>query len=234
MGLCIKKQNKLIQLHQSIMFPLSKFGYLWQQANCGSRVFHASFSPVTFFLRGGSWGVPRPDEKYNLSSRLWVYPGGLFPIGSARSTSKGRCLGDILTSAQATSTSSLQHAGESAPRSQSLSPTSLRPQKQWNSPTVLEKRGCLKQASSSILKSYWTSRLVQHQQYCRYCTELSRWRARQAERLRHTNPSMSQPWWNLGNDQKVANTCSRNDSMVAGLILRERVRSSDVWRHCLE
>lgn len=140
-------------------------------------------------------------------------------------TSKGRCLGDILTSAQVTSTSSLQHAGESAPRSQSLSPTSLRPQKQWKSPTVLEKRRCLKQGSSSILKSYWTSRLVQHQQYCRYCIELSRWREHQVERLRHTNPSTSQLSWNLGNDQKVANSCSWNDSMVAGFILRERVRA---------
>lgn len=105
-----------------------------------------------------------------------LLPSHIFPPGGGddSQTSKGRCLGDILTSAQVTSTSSLQHAGESAPRSQSLSPTSLRPQKQWKSPTVLEKRRCLKQESSSILKSYWTSRLVQHQQYCRYCIELSR------------------------------------------------------------
>lgn len=130
----------------------------------GSRVFHTSFSPVTFSLRGGG-------------------------------------------------------------TTQSLSPKSLRPQKQWKSPTVLEKRCCLKQGSSSILKSYWTSRLVQHQQYCRYCIELSRWREHQVERLRHTNPSTSQLSWNLGNDQKVANSCSWNDSMVAGFTLRERVRA---------
>lgn len=132
-------------------------------------------SPQLHFSSGGD-PEAFPDQTRNIISPAGYGStlGGLFPIGSARSTSKGRCLGDILTSAQATSTSSLQHAGESAPRSQSLSPTSLRPQKQWNSPTVLEKRGCLKQASSSILKSYWTSRLVQHQQYCRYCTELSR------------------------------------------------------------
>lgn len=116
-----------------------------------------------------------------------LLPSHIFPPGGGDSqTSKGRCLGDILTSAQVTSTSSLQHAGESAPRSQSLSPTSLRPQKQWKSPTVLEKRRCLKQESSSILKSYWTSRLVQHQQYCRYCIELSRWREHQVERLRQS------------------------------------------------
>lgn len=39
------------------------------------------------------------------------------------------------------------------------------------------------------------------------------------------SPSTSQLSWNLGNDQKVANSCSWNDSMVAGFILRERVRA---------
>lgn len=130
------------------------------------------------FKFGYLWqqGIP-----YILLPRHIFPPGGILRHSQ---TSKGRCLEDILTSAQVTPTSSLQHAGESAPRSQSLSPTSLRPQKQWNSPAVLEKRGCLKQESSSILKSYWTSRLVQHQQYCRYCIELSRWREHQVERLR--------------------------------------------------
>lgn len=62
-----------------------------------SRVFHLSLSPRQCFPAppGGSRGVPRPDEIYNPSSELWVYPRSI-PVRHVRKTSKGRLSGGML------------------------------------------------------------------------------------------------------------------------------------------
>lgn len=105
----VRGSREILFFHVYVGFGFSPsiHDLLIPQSHGGSRlsmVVQISFSQATFRVpSGGSWGIPRSDEDYNLSSEFSLRS---VPTGHTQKISKGRCPGGILRRCWTTSTKS--------------------------------------------------------------------------------------------------------------------------------
>lgn len=105
----VRGSREILFFHVYVGFGFSPSicNLLIPQSHGGSKlsmVVQISFSRATFRApSGGSWGIPRSDEDYNLSSEFSLRS---LPTGHTQKISKGRCPGGILRRCWTTSTKS--------------------------------------------------------------------------------------------------------------------------------